>query len=348
MSEYNISGGVLVGVLCYNHERYLAQCLDSILCQKCQFPFMVYVFDDVSTDNSWNIIQEYKQRYNTQMVIEQPEYNNYSAGNRNAFLQHVKKVNRAEYVAFCEADDYWTDEYKLQKQYNAMQKSRKAAMCIHDVELVDENNGHCAGIVPGFVDAKWPQRELVTRILMYSISFRINGVFIRSEVFNNIDMYTDYWNYWATDLALFVYILLSGDMIHLNDNMATKRVNNIGSLSYHANLDIICQEQIKVFEADIRWIRLFGEMSGEGYNDLIEYYTLFRMIRLYYLYKGDVKKNKYVSNGNGKMYLSEVKRKINQNYIKIIKRFYKEDECRFVKHSRRWMEKEWKRLQTME
>ena len=152
-------------------------------------------------------------------------------------------------------------------------------MCIHDVELVNESNGNCMGIVPGYMSSNWSQEELITRILMYSMSFRLNGVFVRSEILNNADMYSDFWNYWAIDLALFVYMILKGEAIYLNSNMAVKRVNNVGSLSHESNLEKnICQQQINMFEADIRWIEQFDVLSGKKYEDLIEYYTLFRTL----------------------------------------------------------------------
>ena len=148
--------------------------------------------------------------------------------------------------------------YKLQKQYDAMQKNEKASMCIHDVELVNESNGNCMGIVPGYMSSNWSQEELITRILMYSMSFRLNGIFVRGEILNNADMDSGFWNYWAIDLALFVYMILKGEVIYLNNNMAVKRVNNVGSLSHESNLEKnICQQQINMFEEDIRWINQF-------------------------------------------------------------------------------------------
>jgi len=337
---------VLVGILCYNHEDYVAQCLDSVLCQKCDFPFRVYVFDDVSTDRSWSIIQEYKERYGEQMIIEQPAHNTYSAGNRNAFLQFFEKVNKAKYAAFCEADDYWTDDCKLQKQYDAMQKDQDAALCIHDVELTDVSNGHCMGIVPGRMDAEWSQKELITRILTYSVSFRMNSYFIRSKALKDADMYADYWDYWAVDLSLLIYAALKGRMLYVSDNMAVKRVNNVGSLSHQANLEKnICRQQTAMFEEDIRWIGLFDQMTGGEYEDLVTYYKRFREIKLYYLHQGKLEQNKNVSNGNGRMYLHEFGRRINRMYVRLGRKFCQDKECRFVKLSGQWMEKEWKRLQ---
>lgn len=337
---------VLVGVLCYNHEDYLIQCLDSILNQKCNFLFKVYVFDDVSTDSSWSVIQRYKEKYGDVMIIEQPKHNTYSSGNRNAFLQHLEKVNNAKYIAFCEADDYWTDEYKLQKQYDVMQAAEDAVMCVHDVELVNVTGGHYMGIVPGYMDNEWSQEELVTRILTYRISLRINGYFIRSTALEGIDMYSDFWDYWAIDLALLVYIALKGRIIYLSEKMAAKRVNNEGSLSHQANLEKnICQQQISMFEEDIRWIDEFDRISGGRYEDLVEYHKLFRKIKLYYLYQGELGYNKYVSNANGKMYVHDFARKLNRIYIKFERKLCNDNECTFVKRSRNWMEKEWNRLQ---
>ena len=48
------------------------------------------------------------------------------------------------------------------------------------------------------------------------------------------------------------------------------------------------------------------------------------------------------------MYLSESGRRINRTYIKLIRGFYKDNERSFAKCARKWMEKEWKRLQTAE
>lgn len=56
---------VKVSVIClaYNHEKYIGECLDSIVNQMTTFKFEVVINDDASTDNTANIIREYEERY---------------------------------------------------------------------------------------------------------------------------------------------------------------------------------------------------------------------------------------------------------------------------------------------
>lgn len=339
--------GVTVGVLCYNHEPYVAQCLDSILAQKCDFPFTVYVYDDVSTDDSWEIIKTYKERYGEQIIIEQPKKNSFQAGVVNAFMRSVQRVNHNKYLAICEADDYWTDEYKLQKQYEALEQHPDAVMCVCNVGLEDVMN-HDAnmGIVPGDVDAGWTQEELVTRLLTSRLGLRINGCFFASTVLQSLDLSSQYWDYWATDQALFALYLIKGDCVFLPDKMANKRVNNAGSYSYQTNIEKdICDQKIRQYEADLRWIKEFDKLSQGKYANLMQYYNAYRNVKMYYLRKGNSQYCKWVSDANGKMYRREICRKINRAYAKLIKAVYGNEECRFIPVAGKWMEKEWQRIQ---
>ena len=49
-------------VTVYNREKYLARCLDSILCQDLD-EYEIIVIDDGSSDGSWPMIENYRERY---------------------------------------------------------------------------------------------------------------------------------------------------------------------------------------------------------------------------------------------------------------------------------------------
>ena len=54
---------ISVQVLTYYHEKYIAQCLDSILAQETELRYEILVGDDASQDRTPEIIREYAARY---------------------------------------------------------------------------------------------------------------------------------------------------------------------------------------------------------------------------------------------------------------------------------------------
>lgn len=114
---------VTIHCLVYNHEPYLRQCLDGFVMQKTNFKFEAIVHDDCSTDGSAEIIREYAERFPNIIKPIYEEENQYSKdgfwGLNKIMLTHTKGT----YIAFCEGDDYWTDELKLQKQVDILEEN---------------------------------------------------------------------------------------------------------------------------------------------------------------------------------------------------------------------------------
>ena len=54
---------ISVIVTTYNHEKYIAQCLESILCQTGGFEMEVILGDDSSTDHTREIAQQFELKY---------------------------------------------------------------------------------------------------------------------------------------------------------------------------------------------------------------------------------------------------------------------------------------------
>lgn len=129
---------IMVSICCitYNHEKYIAEAIESFLMQKTNFKFEVLIHDDASTDNTAKIVREYEKKYPD---IIKPIYqieNQYSKGKKVS----SNNYNRAKgkYIAICEGDDYWTDPYKLQKQFNYMEKNSTCGLCFHSVVMVND------------------------------------------------------------------------------------------------------------------------------------------------------------------------------------------------------------------
>jgi glycosyltransferase involved in cell wall biosynthesis len=55
---------VSVCVVTYNQEKYIAECLESLVTQQTSFKFEIIVGEDCSTDNTINILEKYKHLNN--------------------------------------------------------------------------------------------------------------------------------------------------------------------------------------------------------------------------------------------------------------------------------------------
>lgn len=92
---------VSVIIPCYNDERYIGQCLDSVVHQERANELLeVVVINDGSTDGSSDIIKSYCERYPYVRMITQKNAGLSAARNRG--LQETS----GEYIYFLDSDDY--------------------------------------------------------------------------------------------------------------------------------------------------------------------------------------------------------------------------------------------------
>ena len=91
----------------HNAEKYIGDCLDSILAQTFQ-DFEVIVVDDCSTDNSFAIAESYVEKFGGRMTLTKLKENSgntgYTARNKGFTF------SRGEYVFFIDADDFITKD----------------------------------------------------------------------------------------------------------------------------------------------------------------------------------------------------------------------------------------------
>jgi len=112
-----VVNSISVVMPCYNSAPFLREAVDSVLGQTCPEGELVVV-DDGSTDDSRDILRGYGDRIR---VIEQANRGPYPA--RNAGL----KIARGEFVAFLDADDWWSPDF-LEKLHGALVGHPEAAL----------------------------------------------------------------------------------------------------------------------------------------------------------------------------------------------------------------------------
>lgn len=100
--KYNINNGISVIIPVYNGEKYIRECLDSIVNQTLGIENIeVILVDDSSTDNSVDIINEYVSKYPSSFKLIKQQTNQGSGPARNLGLKYVTK----DFVTYLDCDD---------------------------------------------------------------------------------------------------------------------------------------------------------------------------------------------------------------------------------------------------
>lgn len=129
---------VTVCCITYAHEAYIRQALDSFVSQKTNFRFKIYVGEDCGPDGTADIVKEYEAKYPGLVYAFCREEN---MGAQRNLIDLCNRAN-SPYIAFCEGDDFWIDDYKLQKQFDYMQKNKKLRMCYAHTEILAPEDWH--------------------------------------------------------------------------------------------------------------------------------------------------------------------------------------------------------------
>lgn len=177
---------VTVYCLAYNHEKYIRKALEGFVMQKTNFDYEVLVHDDASTDSTADIIREYEEKYPHLFKVIYQKENQFSKG--ASIKNHMLPLVRGKYIAYCEGDDYWVDENKLQTQYDIMEKYLEVSLCVHNVQCVTEDCSEQKEIIPeekyGLNDSRLISSEEMASLL-YDTSgypFQTSSYFLRTEV----------------------------------------------------------------------------------------------------------------------------------------------------------------------
>ena len=115
---------VSVCMTTYNHEKFISQAIESVLCQRTTFGVEVVIGEDCSTDNTFAICRQYEAQYPDRVRIIASEHNI----GMHANYRRTIEACRGKYIAMCDGDDWFTDENKLQIQVEQLENSG-AAMC---------------------------------------------------------------------------------------------------------------------------------------------------------------------------------------------------------------------------
>ncbi|TXG38857.1 glycosyltransferase [Seonamhaeicola maritimus] len=118
---------VSVLMITYNHQAYVKKAVQGVLSQKTNFDFELIISNDCSTDNSHEVINQVIQAYDGNVKIKYFNQEQNLGIHKN--FRYVHSMANGEYMAICEGDDYWVDDYKLQKQIDFLDGHEEYSLC---------------------------------------------------------------------------------------------------------------------------------------------------------------------------------------------------------------------------
>jgi glycosyltransferase involved in cell wall biosynthesis len=141
----NIEPVVSVCLITYNHAPFIRECIDSMLCQKTDFPFEICIGEDESTDGTREICIEYAEKFPDRINLilrsrSEPRRTAYKSQGVYNYIETTKEC-RGKYLALCDGDDAWTDPLKLQKQFDIMEAHPEVALVHSDYDSIDDRSG---------------------------------------------------------------------------------------------------------------------------------------------------------------------------------------------------------------
>lgn len=215
---------VSVIMLTYNHAPYLKEAIEGVLMQTVDFPFELIICNDASPDNSDEIIRPFAEQNQDKIRYYRQEKNiGFVENQRFAFQKATGK-----YIAYCEGDDYWTDENKLQFQVDFLENNPDFVMTtarnqlLHQEagELTDDGKDYIFGdkeFVDYSQDSFFRERPTQTFTVMF-----------RKELLDLkwVDLYPNY-----RDLYYFYHLLGFGKGRAFNRNIGVYRLHEGGVYS---------------------------------------------------------------------------------------------------------------------
>ena len=259
----NAQPKVSVLMITYNHEKLIAQAIDSVLMQKTTFPFELVIGEDCSTDGTGAIVAEYSRKYPEIIRPHLPEQNLGALENGRAIF----RASRGKYLALLEGDDYWTSPNKLQAQADLLDNHPETVICAHHV-VCRYDNSEPDETVPHLPGGFYNLEHLLQRHQYQARSF----IYTASAMFRRvIDDISPKWSRHLAmgDMPLFVELAKHGNICLLEDVMGVYRVHAGG-----------CWTGM----AAIRRENKIREMWGALYNNLDPKYRPIIRQRIFYTF----------------------------------------------------------------
>jgi glycosyltransferase involved in cell wall biosynthesis len=238
---------VSIILVTYNHERFIAKAMESVMSQATDYRFELLISEDCSTDRTREIVEKYAVLHADCVRLFLSQKNLKS----NEVTQRCLRAAAGRYIAFLDGDDYWISENKLQRQVEFLDNSPRCAMCFHQVMRFRDGSA-----LPPEEHVPADHPELIELTDVLKGHYIAGSSMIRREALGEIPAWYEHAPY--DDWPLYVFAAQHGSIGYLRDVLSAYRLHPGGVWS--------AATPVQQLEGRLRCLELFAAHLGPSHS----------------------------------------------------------------------------------
>ncbi|MBO6241712.1 MAG: glycosyltransferase [Butyrivibrio sp.] len=266
-----IKDRISVIVPCYNVEKYIGRCLDSIINQTVGLERLeIIAVNDCSTDHTIDILEKYEKKYPDRLCMVNCSENGGLSRARNIGLTYAT----GDYISFVDSDDYIRADMLEKLLLNALCYKTDVVSC--DFDIFDDKlpTKQDEAYVEGYytvVESEFDRRQLLADNLFFNSAWA--KLFNRDFLKGDIDLLFPE-GYRMEDILFTYTVVAKADFwLHIKYN---------GYLYYQNSEGIMKSSAIKDYYMDV--FKVFA-MAVDKYKELNLFNALYRELEYAYYIK---------------------------------------------------------------
>lgn len=267
----------------YNVEKYIRECLDSVMCQTYQ-DFEVILVDDGSTDSSGQICDEYKKRYPEQIKVIHKE----NQGLISARRVGIKNA-KGEFCVFVDSDDSVEPEL-LNTLATYLSSDIKIDILLYSFRYFRDGikaERHPVFAPDGTVWRGAQKQELYEKLVFTNEITSIWTKAIRTEILQHDP--TQYERYYkknmAEDLLQSLYPLTEARSVCYTDKVLYNYRINSESISHNYSLNNVVKNDTSHVYHEVKKYLARWRMDSEEYQKRLDaewfHKVMYQFVRCY-------------------------------------------------------------------
>lgn len=244
--------------------------------QKTNFKFEVLVGEDCSTDHSKEIIMEFEEQHPGFLKVFYRDFNlnKSKAKYKNAADLKMKSVGK--YIITLEGDDYWTDEYKLQKQVDFLENNEDYIAVAHNCVVIDRDGNPSNDSYPECKDEEYSLKHFVSGIMPGQLATVMMRNFI---VDKRIESSLLFKGFSPGDRLIYFTLITQGKIRCFQELMSAYRFVTSNSSSFSSNFKYNFDYFVRYYDEMYKYAQKIGNKEAMDYVSLMELRNIFRGIK---------------------------------------------------------------------